>query len=84
MAGFRTGDRVWIVQVDGGKAHLEGQAQIVGPTPVEDRWRVRFDDGDVVERLVHPLARDPDRLLAHTEMILQLIREGILDALRSR
>lgn len=86
MADFRKGDPVWIVQVEGGKAHLEGRAEIVGPTLVEDRWRVRFENGDVVERYVHPLGRDrdPDRLLAHVETILQLIRGEILDALRHR
>ena len=60
MTPFTPRQRVWIINCTlGGRFLVEGHAQIVHRLG-EDRYLVRFPDGELVERFVDPEAQaDP-------------------------
>jgi hypothetical protein len=60
MTRFKPRQRVWIINCTlGGRFLVEGRARIVRRLS-DNRYLVRFPDGDLVERLVDPQAQaDP-------------------------
>jgi hypothetical protein len=60
MTRFKSRQRVWIINCTlGGRFLVEGRARIVRRLG-NDRYLVRFPDGDLVERVVDPKAQaDP-------------------------
>jgi hypothetical protein len=60
MTRFKPRQRVWIINCTlGGRFLVEGRARIVRRLG-EDRYLVRFPDGELVERFVDPKAQaDP-------------------------
>lgn len=60
MTPFKPGQQVWIInRTLGGQYLVEGSARVMRRLG-NDRYRVRFPDGDLVERFVDPKAQaDP-------------------------
>lgn len=82
MAGairkVKPGGRVAIVGArHDGYLFVEGYAVVLRRGEIDDRWRVRFEDGDVVERYVDPEAQaDPQGYVARINAELDAARGG--------